>query len=1084
MNHSLQELETRQLKKIRSHLQHELDTAYSSKTIKKGFKLSPLQITQICFEVDELTASIKDKRKAFQIRMVMPFFEDSGYSYTSCSCQEMSIDLEENRCHHMWLAQHQFLKSVEAQLDSREVFSPIWEQMAGHLEALANSENESKTDESHQREVLWELDQNFCCSAVLFELDSSGKYTRYKSLESSEFLKNKSYWENNAYKGIAARIGQQLQKNKECDSTKLSYEILSELADANLGAIDTNQKQISINRDLLSISFELGRDGMNWQINDIDPETDQVKVYEQGIAIYRKARDSVFLFDFPIDGLFDFCSFLVINSNKYIELNNIDAILCQLSKLQLRLPISFSSKSYGISACIASPYIYLRITPLSDSGIIIECFKCPIGSYNKFETYVHPGTGPSILWNLSDCKSIKYVQRDLNQEVNETKALISSLKLSAQKTIAPYSFEIKDDLSAIELIDQLNQLKDKNHIILEWPQITQKKNFEIIEAEDEQPISLEVNEKNDWFFLKGGITVNGEKVSIASLLKSIQLKQNYLKLQHGKWLKISKCLKDRLKALDSFYDTTAYDKLPILRPTPTNFDKWQKIKEDKLFSLSSTANWDQCISKAHSSKKLNHEVPKKFIGQLRSYQNAGFQWLTKLSAWGLGGVLADDMGLGKTIQTICFLLHRAFKGASLIICPSSVTENWKNEVGRFAPSLSIHDLRNERNILDNGLGPNSLLVCSYGLLLSHSQLLAELAWNVIVLDEAQICKNPSSKTYKAAKSLKSGISIALSGTPIENNLQDLWAIFSLVNPSLLGPWQQFKDEWIKEKENKTNSIDKLREILKPFLLRRLKQDYLSELPPKTEKLLQLNLNEEERRLYDSIRTEAIALLAASKEESNQSDNSQEFNSVRIKVLSYLTKLRQLCSHPVLIEADWPTQSSKMQVFKEKALHLLAAGHKVLVFSQFPSFLKLLQRSIREQGARCLYLDGTTPSAERAKNIDLFQNDKADFFFISLKAGGTGINLTKADYVFHMDPWWNPAVQAQATDRAYRMGQKNPVTIYRFICRQTVEETMTGLHKRKTDLATEVLSDQDQDIRRFDASYFQELLSAQAEHHLS
>lgn len=1079
MNHSLDDLEAKQLKQIRSHLQHELDTTYSTKSIKKGFRLSPLQISQISFEVDELTATIKDKKQAFQIRMVMPFFEESGYSFTSCSCQEMSIDLEETRCHHMWLAQSQFLKSVEIQLDSLEVFSTIWEQMASHLDPLIESIKQAADDQNYKETVFWELDFNFNFSTILVTVNESGNWVHQKKLTFSEFMKDKRYWQNSSYKGIAARIGQQLLKSKGSDFCELTYEILGELADARLEAIDEHQKPLTIHRAKLSISFKLEKAGLSWLFNEFDAKNDAIKIYQQGILIYKKSKNLVFLLDFPYEGLFDFCNFLIINLNKVIEPRHVNSILCSLSKLQLQLPLNFSSRSFKISEGTSSQYTYLRITPLSACGVIIECFKCPLGSYTKNQIYVQPGVGPSNLWDLDDYKSVKYVQRDLSQEITKTQALTSSLNLKIHSRLSPYCYEIKDDLAAIELIDHLNNLEDKSQIIVEWPPGIEKKNYEIVEPSEEQKITLEVSEKNDWFFLKGGIQINGEKVSVASILKSMASKQNFLKLQHGKWLKISKCLKDRLKALDSFYDSRIYEKLPILRPTPSTLNKWEKINQHPFFSTISTPDWDQRIGNINKYESTHLQLPKNFVGNLRPYQKTGFEWLAKLSNWGMGGILADDMGLGKTIQTICFLLHRSEKGASLIVCPSSVTENWIKELIRFAPSLNAYDLRKDRNI-SNKLLPNSLIICSYGLLLSNSKLLGEYDWNVIVLDEAQICKNPSSKTYKAAKSLKSEISLALSGTPIENNLQDLWAIFSLVNPSLLGPWQQFKDEWIKETANKTASNQKLGEIINPFLLRRLKQDYLSELPPKTEKFLQLNLNQDERKLYDRIRAEAIALLTESKEKSNEEDSTKEFNGVRIKLLSYITRLRQLCSHPVLIEADWPNQSSKMEIFGEKALYLLEAGHKVLVFSQFPSFLKLLQSSIQEHGARCLYLDGSTPSTERSKNIDQFQNDEADFFFISLKAGGTGINLTKADYVFHMDPWWNPAVQAQATDRAYRMGQKNPVTIYRFICKHTVEETMTGLHKRKTELATEVLSDQDQDSKRFNEDYFLELLGNKLE----
>ncbi|NRA45907.1 MAG: DEAD/DEAH box helicase [Oligoflexales bacterium] len=1082
MNYSLEELEAEQLKSIRSHLENELETAYAPKTIKKGFKLSPLQISQMNFEIDELTASVKDKKQTYQIRMVMPFFEENGYSYTSCTCQELSIDLEENRCHHMWLAQHQFLKTVAAELSGREISSPIWQQMSSLLEPLLE-EPSDPGHKSSEKAVFWVLDEDFVCSPILAKVRDASDWEYQKTLSYTEFIKNEQHWQNTPYKGIAARVGQHLLKSKGNEFFDLTFDILYELSEANRMLFDSNHEAIEIKKNPLSLAFRVEEEGLSWSFNNLDKASDTIRVFPQGICIYKKSNQLIYLIEMPFEGLFDFCNFLVTNINKLVDMKDVSPILAHLSKLQLQLAIKFFSSSFSLTSTKASRYTYLRITPLAQGGVIVQCFKCPLGSYSKDKLYLEPGQGPAILWNTDDYKSIKYVQRDLNQELLESNKLISFLRLNAHPAIGPNCYEIKDDLLAIELIDRLNELKDKQNIIIEWPADTEQKKYEIIEPSEEQTITLEVSEKNDWFFLKGGLRLNGEYLTLEDLLKAIAQKKNYIKLQHGKWLKISQCLKERLNALDSFYDASSTDKLPILRPSPGTVEDWEMIKQHEFLSIDSTPDWDQRLSAMKKASTSEPEVPSSFTGNLRSYQKTGFNWLVTLSEWGVGGVLADDMGLGKTVQTICFLLHRAQRGASLILCPSSVTENWKRELSRFAPDFEVFDLRNERKLSQNIIKPNTLFVCSYGLLLSQAEQLAKISWNAVVLDEAQICKNPTSKTYKSAKALKSDIRIALSGTPIENNLQDLWAIFSLVHPALLGPWQQFKEEWIKEKEDNKDKKE-LGQIIAPFLLRRLKQDYLSELPPKTEKFLQLSLSREERKLYDQIRTEAVALLTANKDDSSDSENSQEFNSVRIKLLSYLTRLRQLCSHPVLIEADWPNASSKMELFKEKALHLLKAGHKVLVFSQFPSFLKLLQGSMEEYGARCLYLDGTTPSSERSRNIDLFQNDEADFFFISLKAGGTGINLTKADYVFHMDPWWNPAVQAQATDRAYRMGQKNPVTIYRFICRHTVEETMTSLHKRKTDLATEVLSDQDQGTLRFDADYFGKLLAPEGSKQVS
>ncbi|NRD48213.1 DEAD/DEAH box helicase, partial [Corallococcus exiguus] len=427
------------------------------------------------------------------------------------------------------------------------------------------------------------------------------------------------------------------------------------------------------------------------------------------------------------------------------------------------------------------------------------------------------------------------------------------------------------------------------------------------------------------------------------------------------------------------------------------------------------------------------QLPKDLTATLRPYQLQGVSWLTFLRQAGLGGVLADDMGLGKTLQTICTLGR-----GTLVVAPTSVLPNWEAEVKRFRPSLKVSVYHGVGRTLDESA---DVTLTTYALLRLDAAILAAKTWDTVVLDEAQAIKNPDSQVARAAYELDAGFRIALSGTPIENRLEELWSLMHFTNRGLLGGRKAFEERWSRPvSENQKGAAEALRARIRPFVLRRLKRDVAPELPPRTEAVRHVTLTEQERAVYDAVH-------AATREE--VVSQLEEGGSV-LKALEALLRLRQAACHPALVPGQQARTSSKVQALVEALGTAVADGHKALVFSQWTSMLDLIEPALKEADIGFIRLDGST--ANRGAVASSFQDEKgAPVMLISLKAGATGLNLTAADHVFLVDPWWNPSVEAQAADRAHRIGQQRPVMVYRMVSQGTVEEKILLLQDKKRAL---------------------------------
>ena len=473
------------------------------------------------------------------------------------------------------------------------------------------------------------------------------------------------------------------------------------------------------------------------------------------------------------------------------------------------------------------------------------------------------------------------------------------------------------------------------------------------------------------------------------------------------------------------------------------------------------------------------ELPKEMANVLREYQKRGFLWIKTLKQNGFCGILADDMGLGKTLQVIAFLLseHRPAyltrrENLSLIVTPASLVLNWQSEIQRFAPGLPVRVITGsaeERKQLLAQIQPGDILVTSYDLLKRDITGYTSISFENQVIDEAQFIKNHDTQAAKAVRRVSAGFKLALTGTPVENRLSELWSIFEYLMPGFLYPYQRFKKEIetpIVHDENAAAG-ERLRKMVRPFILRRLKKDVLKDLPDKIEKNMCAKLEDEQQRLYDAHVKRLKMLL------DKQTD--EEFKSSKIMVLSEITKLRQICCCPALIYEDYPYFSAKENLCVELIQNAREGGHKVLLFSQFTSMLERLEKRFSQEKISYYVLTGATPKEKRMQMVEAFQNDDTAVFCISLKAGGTGLNLTAADIVIHYDPWWNLAVQNQATDRAHRIGQENVVSVYKLIAKGTIEENIVKLQEKKKELAEQILGGEGMGNGRFDKEELLELL---------
>lgn len=706
----------------------------------------------------------------------------------------------------------------------------------------------------------------------------------------------------------------------------------------------------------------------------------------------------------------------------------------------------------GLEKVDCDEHLVINIQPFGE-GLEFTCVVMPFG--DKGPAF-KPMMGNVKLTTELEGRRI-VTQRDLVRE----QLLLDALDEHCPPFLAmPDNVLAIDDaqnaLEALERLEQVISQEPKPFLVrLRWPK---GKKINLTKPLERQHLALAVGKPSEWFDITGELAVNEDEViELRKLLDLISAASGrFVPLDSGQILALSQDLKERLDLINQATDGGKFHPLAS-----------SLIEEATTGMRMKTIHaWKKQAKSMHESNDIVPVVPSTLQAQLRDYQQEGFDWMSRLAHWKAGACLADDMGLGKTLQALALLLSRAANGPSLVIAPTSVCFNWQQEALKFAPTLNIRlfsDANNSdyrKQLLDE-VTQFDCVIISYGLLQRESKLLAQVHWHTIVADEAQALKNPLAKRTQAAYALKGDFKVITTGTPIENNLTELWSLFRFITPGLLGNIKRFGERYALPIENvKEDKLAArkaslgLKTLIKPFILRRMKNQVLKELPSRTDINVHVELSAKEQDFYEALRRNAVDNIASASKNANEGEQ-------RIKMLAELVKLRQACCNPKLIIPETPLPSAKLDALGELLDELQQNSHKALIFSQFVGHLQLIKHYLDQRGISYQYLDGSTSQKQRQTRVNAFQGGEGDVFLISLKAGGSGLNLTAADYVIHMDPWWNPAVEEQASDRAHRIGQQRPVTIYRLIAKNTIEERIVALHEHKRNLADKLLAGNEQ-----------------------
>jgi len=707
----------------------------------------------------------------------------------------------------------------------------------------------------------------------------------------------------------------------------------------------------------------------------------------------------------------------------------------------------------GVAADLvdSDPTIHIHIIPYG-SGFRIELFVRP---FTGGGPYLKPGVGVSNLMAEIDGQRLR-TKRNLRLEEEKAREIEEScpmLDLAIDfEQENKREWHLLDPEECLQVLLEIEEIKDR--VILEWPE---GEKLAVRRQAGVNQLNLNIRtSQQDWFTLSGQLEIDQDEVmELKTLLDKVrETRSRFIPMGEGQFLALTQEFRNRLEELILYGNNQPGSE------TEVKIHPLAAIALEELTHQAQTTadkGWRQRLQSITEAQELTPKVPSTLKAELRDYQRDGYIWMSRLAHLGVGACLADDMGLGKTLQAITVILSRGHLGPTLVVAPTSVCMNWETEVNRFAPTLNFHMFSElNRDEVIASLGKFDLLVTSYTLLQQEIELLSQVHWQSIVLDEAQAIKNAATKRSKAAMRLDASFRLITTGTPIENHLGELWNLFAFINPGLLGTYKQFNRRFgiPIEKYHDREARRTLKKLIRPFMLRRIKSQVLEELPPRTEITLRVEMAPEELQFYEALRQQAIENIEGSSEKTGR----------HLRILAEIMRLRRACCHPKLINELVEIPSTKLQVFAEVVEELLGGGHKALVFSQFTGHLALIRAYLDEQGITYKYLDGTTPAKDRQQQVESFQAGEGDLFLISLKAGGLGLNLTAADYVIHMDPWWNPAVEDQAADRAHRIGQKRPVTVYRLVTANTIEEKIVRLHQEKRDLANSLLEGADVSTR--------------------
>lgn len=738
---------------------------------------------------------------------------------------------------------------------------------------------------------------------------------------------------------------------------------------------------------------------------------------------------------------------LLVHSSKYEEF--VQHVLAPLEDL-VHINYSYIRKATSMEL-IEKDFQVERIVYLNQAGNFISII--PVMKYGEAEVPVY---SRKQIFDTDQNGNEFTIERDYNAEIVLTSVIMNQhTDFGEQLEGREYFYLHKDKfLDENWFLNAFEIWRNEGITILGFNEI---KNNKL--NPHKAKITIEVNSGIDWFNAKLKVHFGKKKATLKQVYRALRNKSKFVQLDDGS----HGILPDEwIEKINRYFQAGDIDE-DLLKIPKVNFTEISDLFEKEVLSeevQNEITTYHQQFSKINRSEI---SVPVELNAELRDYQREGLNWLNFLDNFNFGGCLADDMGLGKTLQIIAFILSQREKyrhTTNLVVVPTSLLFNWQEEIQKFAPSLKIwthYGAEREKSITK--MHEYEIVLTTYGMILSDIRFLKNFRFNYIFLDESQAIKNPNSERYKAARLLQSRNRVVLTGTPVENNTFDLYGQLSFACPGLLGSKQYFKDIYaipIDKFEYSKRALE-LQKKIKPFILRRTKKQVASELPEKTEMVIYCEMNSEQRKIYDNYEQELSEFISAS--------NDDEITKNSMHVLTGLTRLRQICNSPVLLkEGHSGSNAVKIEILTEQ-IENKSKEHKILVFSQFVGMLDLVKAELEKKNIPFEYLTGQTK--DRGTKVQNFQtNDEVRVFLISLKAGGVGLNLTEADYVYLIDPWWNPAIENQAIDRSHRIGQTKHVVAVRLICTNTVEEKIMNMQKKKHKLA--------QDLIKTDASFFNNL----------
>lgn len=701
-----------------------------------------------------------------------------------------------------------------------------------------------------------------------------------------------------------------------------------------------------------------------------------------------------------------------------------------------------------------SPVLAVRVKPSGDDYEMTVQAAPLIDGLARFS----PGEGGASVYDTLDGHTVA-VRRDLVSEYENYDLLRSFFETEIG---VPYESYQTARFSASEHLLALMSFVHDNPqaFFMEWPE------GEILKFKDSsefKDVDISVTTNVNWFEVEGSVTLSGKKRTLEEILEMWKDSdvEGYLRVGEREYAKMSKTLQKHLAAISELGKPDRKGRISV--PTVQVGTLAKVLGDEGGLHAEMDEGFKGLLARMEAAYESSPELPEGLNATLRDYQMQGYQWMVRLDSWGAGACLADDMGLGKTVQALAFLLHKKDSGPSLVVAPKSVVPNWASEAERFTPSLKVTVLNevSDRKAALEGAVDGELFLVSYGVLVTSVDILKAVTWNVVCLDEAHQIKNRTTRMSQAAMALNAGSRVILTGTPVQNHLGELWNLMQFVNPGLLGSWTHFKDKYINGPEMDDYKREMLKGLTQPFILRRTKEEVLGELPDKVSYEHMVHLSGDEMAVYENARQ----LLEVKYKKNKTRAERAMVQDVKVEFFAELTRLRLMANAMELVNSGWKGGSSKVDALKDILSTLMDSGdNRVIIFSQFTSFLEIIGRMLVKQGYKYLYLDGSTPLKERSMLVTKFQSGLCPIFLVSLKAGGLGLNLTAANYVIIADPWWNPAIEKQAEDRAHRMGQKRAVTVIRLVAQHTIEEKILRLHETKRELSDAILEGTDRSFK--------------------